>query len=105
MLKHEADTNITVSDDSQLIVACSNWYFDVILLNHGADVNMIVAGRSPLTASCIIDYWDMEGNLLKETAYANTISDETLRRLSCSKVHLAIVRHLLQHGADVNAEH
>nr|XP_034320280.1 uncharacterized protein LOC105342216 isoform X1 [Crassostrea gigas]XP_034320282.1 uncharacterized protein LOC105342216 isoform X1 [Crassostrea gigas]XP_034320283.1 uncharacterized protein LOC105342216 isoform X1 [Crassostrea gigas] len=107
LLKQGADVNITVSDSSPLIVACSEGYLDIIslLLKHGANVNITVSGNSPLTASCLIDYRDMEFNLSKQTAYANTISDETLCRLSCSKVHLAIVRQLLKHGADVNAEH
>nr|XP_034320582.1 uncharacterized protein LOC117687709 [Crassostrea gigas] len=107
LLKQGADVNITVSDSSPLIVACSKGYLDIIrlLLKHGANVNITVSGNSPLTASCLIDYRLMKFNLSKQTAYANTISDDTLFRLSCSKVHLAVIRQLLQHGADVNVRH
>lgn len=59
---------------------------------------------SPLTASCPINYWAMKYNLSNKATYANTISNDTLFRLSCSKVQLVIIRKLLQHGADGNAE-
>lgn len=66
---------------------------------------MTVSGRSPPNTSCKISSWAMTYNLENKAAYARNLFNDTLFRLSCSKVHLAIIRKLLQHGADINVRH
>lgn len=49
---------------------------------------------------------EMKDSLSNKAAYAKTpVFDNTYFRLSCSKVHFAISRKLLKHGADVNVKH
>ncbi|XP_037094837.1 ankyrin repeat and KH domain-containing protein 1-like [Pollicipes pollicipes] len=107
LIKHKADVNAqSSSGNTPLMYACSGGHVEVVraLLQAGANIeDANENGHTPLMEAASAGHVDVAQILLDHGAGINTHSNEfkeSALTLACYKGHLAMVRFLLEAGAD-----